>query len=92
VVVNSQFGTVARSLNFSSYPLVNHYMSPTIPSQAPDAANDPFVAYSRALYEYTFSLWQESKRVVEEGALPDPTVKAGEPKRKPSISSTKDQT
>jgi len=67
-------------------------MSSTTPSQAPDAATDPFVAYSRALYEYTFSLWQESKRVVEEGALPDPTVKGGEAKRKPTISSTNDQT
>lgn len=67
-------------------------MSSTTPSHPSDVTTDPFVAYSRALYNYTFSLWQESKRVVEEGALPDPTVKGGEAKRKETTQSTKDQT
>lgn len=31
-----------------------------------EAATDPFVAYSRALYEYTFRLWKESKEAEQE--------------------------
>lgn len=35
-------------------------------SQPADEPADPLVLYSRSLYEYTFLLWQESKRVVDE--------------------------
>ncbi|KAF8226320.1 hypothetical protein L208DRAFT_1407309 [Tricholoma matsutake] len=40
----------------------------TSPSQPADEAADPFVLYSRSLYDYTFLLWQESKRVADENS------------------------
>jgi hypothetical protein len=38
----------------------------SIPSQPADETADPFVLYSRSLYEYTFLLWKESKKVADE--------------------------
>jgi hypothetical protein len=35
-------------------------------STPPDEAVDPFVLYSRSLYDYTFLLWKESKRIADE--------------------------
>ena len=44
-----------------------------IPSSEPiDETVDPFVLYSRSLYNYTFLLWQESKRVVDESIPAEP--------------------
>jgi hypothetical protein len=34
--------------------------------QPVDTTTDPFVLYSRSLYDYTFQLWQESKRAADE--------------------------
>jgi hypothetical protein len=41
-------------------------MASPSPSQPSIDAPDPFVAYSRTLYDYTFNLWKESKRVEQE--------------------------
>ncbi|KAG6919046.1 hypothetical protein DXG01_009756 [Tephrocybe rancida] len=46
------------------------------------ATPDPYVAYSRALYDYTLNLWKESKRAVEESSLPDPGAKTSESNKK----------
>jgi hypothetical protein len=34
--------------------------------QPVDTPTDPFVLYSRSLYDYTFQLWQQSKRAADE--------------------------
>lgn len=54
----------------------------SVPSQPVDeAATDPFVLYSRSLYDYTFLLWQESKRVVDENTRAEPAETGKEKKR-----------
>ena len=40
--------------------------SSTTTTSQTDVTTDPVVAYSRALYDYTFRLWKESKRAEEE--------------------------
>lgn len=53
---------------------------------------DPFVAYSRALYDYTFRLWKESKSALEESTRLKSGGKEEGEKAKETAQSIKDHT
>ncbi|KAG6851331.1 hypothetical protein H0H93_005729 [Arthromyces matolae] len=62
---------VYKAVFFSINPLTI-IMSSATPA-LDTGANDPYIAYSRALYEYTFNLWKEATRT--QTSLTNPTTK-----------------
>jgi len=56
-----------------------------IPSQPIDEAVDPFVLYSRSLYNYTFLLWQESQRAADESTRAEPAETGKEKTREEGV-------
>ena len=59
---------------FTDYTTPSFFSMTFIPSQpqAIDEAVDPFILYSRSLYNYTFLLWQESKRAADVSTRAEP--------------------
>ncbi|RDB29307.1 hypothetical protein Hypma_015936 [Hypsizygus marmoreus] len=67
-------------------------MPSTTTPQVPDETTDPFIAYSRALYNYTFRLWKESQRASEDRARLTPRGKGEEEEGKKPTQSTHNAT
>ncbi|KAG6873836.1 hypothetical protein C0995_010448 [Termitomyces sp. Mi166 len=79
--------------NVKVEPSIFRAMSSTASPLDTNVNSDPYVAYSRALYNYTLSLLKESTRVVEEGSSPNLTPKTndGEIKKNETVAAPNEE-